>query len=178
MAEPKTVEVNLLGRSYRVACDDDEREALMQAVAYLDAKMNEIRKAGKVMGAERIAVMAALNVAHELLSVRLGAGLRRRAGETPPARTRVADRRGDCKAGEVVLKRNPGFLRCATGPIFSEPIASLGCGPSVTVVIVPRSSLRVPDAPDVTGKRPPCYSQGSGAGPTGIAGNHFPQEPA
>ena len=70
----KTVEVNLLGRSYRVACDDGEREALMQAVAYLDAKMNDIRKGGKVMGAERIAVMAALNVAHELLSVRLGAG--------------------------------------------------------------------------------------------------------
>jgi cell division protein ZapA len=74
MAEPKTVEVNLLGRSYRVACDDHEREALMQAVAYLDAKMNEIRNAGKVMGAERIAVMAALNVAHELLSLRLGTG--------------------------------------------------------------------------------------------------------
>ena len=74
MAEPKTVEVNLLGRSYRVACGDEEREALMQAVSYLDAKMNEIRKAGKVMGAERIAVMAALNVAHELLSVRLGSG--------------------------------------------------------------------------------------------------------
>ena len=75
MAEgPKTIEVNLLGRTYRVACDDDEREALMQAVAYLDAKMNEIHKAGKVMGAERIAVMAALNVAHELLSVKLGAG--------------------------------------------------------------------------------------------------------
>ena len=75
MAEgPKTIEVNLLGRTYRVACDDDEREALTQAVAYLDAKMNEILKAGKVMGAERIAVMAALNVAHELLSVKLGAG--------------------------------------------------------------------------------------------------------
>ena len=70
----KTVEVNLLGRTYRVACEDAEREALMQAVAYLDTKMNEIRKAGKVMGAERIAVMAALNVAHELLGVRLGAG--------------------------------------------------------------------------------------------------------
>jgi cell division protein ZapA len=75
MAEQKTVEVNLLGRSYRVACEENEREALMQAVAYLDAKMNEIRKAGKVMGAERIAVMAALNVAHELLSVRLGTGI-------------------------------------------------------------------------------------------------------
>jgi cell division protein ZapA len=70
----KTVEVNLLGRTYRVACDDGEREALMQAVTYLDGKMNEIRKAGKVMGAERIAVMAALNVAHELLSVKLGGG--------------------------------------------------------------------------------------------------------
>ena len=72
MGEQKTVEVTLLGRSYRVACEDHEREALRQAVAYLDAKMNEIRKAGKVMGAERIAVMAALNVAHELLSVKLG----------------------------------------------------------------------------------------------------------
>jgi cell division protein ZapA len=75
MAEPaKTVEVQLLGRTYRVACEDNEREALMQAVAYLDGKMNEIRRAGKVMGAERIAVMAALNVAHELLTVKLGAG--------------------------------------------------------------------------------------------------------
>ena len=55
MAEgAKTVEVSLLGRTYRVACDDHEREALMQAVAYLDGKMNEIRKAGKVMGAERL----------------------------------------------------------------------------------------------------------------------------
>ena len=75
MAEAaKTIEVQLLGRSYRVACTDGEREALLQAVAYLDGKMNEIRKSGKVMGAERIAVMAALNVAHELLTVKLGAG--------------------------------------------------------------------------------------------------------
>ena len=74
MADPKTVEVTLLGRSYRVACEDHEREALMQAVAYLDAKMNEIKKAGKVVGSERIAVMAALNVAHELLGLKLGSG--------------------------------------------------------------------------------------------------------
>ncbi len=75
MAEdPNTVEVTLLGRTYRVACAEGERESLMQAVAYLDAKMNEIRNAGKVTGSERIAVMAALNVAHELLSVRLGSG--------------------------------------------------------------------------------------------------------
>jgi cell division protein ZapA len=75
MPEPtNSVEVTLLGRTYRVACEEGEREALMQAVAYLDAKMNEIRKAGKVIGAERIAVMAALNVAHELLGMRLGPG--------------------------------------------------------------------------------------------------------
>lgn len=69
-----TVEVTLLGRTYRVACEEKERESLMQAVAYLDAKMNEIRNAGKVAGSERIAVMAALNVAHELLSLRIGGG--------------------------------------------------------------------------------------------------------
>ena len=70
----KTLEVTLLGRTYRVACEDNEREALLQAVAYLDGKMNEIKSAGKVAGSERIAVMAALNVAHELLSTKLGNG--------------------------------------------------------------------------------------------------------
>ena len=70
----KTIEVTLLGRSYRVACGDEEREALLQAVAYLEGKMNEIKQSGKVAGTERIAVMAALNVAHELLSMRLGDG--------------------------------------------------------------------------------------------------------
>ena len=75
MAEAsKTVEVNLLGRTYRVACDDREREALMQAVAYLDGKMADIKRSGKVAGTERIAVTAALNIAHELLSMRLGEG--------------------------------------------------------------------------------------------------------
>lgn len=71
---PKTIEVSILGRAYRVACEDNEREALMQAVAYLDGKMGEIKKAAKVSGTERIAVMAALNIAHELLTTRLGNG--------------------------------------------------------------------------------------------------------
>ena len=70
----KTIEVSILGRSYKVACEDGERDALMQAVEYLDAKMGEIKKAGKVNGTDRIAVMAALNIAHELLSTRLGGG--------------------------------------------------------------------------------------------------------
>jgi cell division protein ZapA len=80
----KTLDVTIMGRTYKVACSDEERNALLSAVAYLDRKMTEIKSAGRVGSAERIAVMAALNIAHELLSSRNNAsgfdieGLRRR----------------------------------------------------------------------------------------------------
>ena len=70
----KTIDITILGRSYKVACEDGERDALMRTAAYLDGKMGEIRKAGKISGTERIAVMAALNIAHELLTTKLGGG--------------------------------------------------------------------------------------------------------
>jgi cell division protein ZapA len=70
----KTIEISILGRNYKIACEDGEREALLEAVAYLDGKMGEIKKAGKVSGTDRIAVMAALNIAHEFLSTKLGSG--------------------------------------------------------------------------------------------------------
>ena len=82
--KPKTLDVAIMGRTYKVACSEDEREALLSAVTYLDRKMNEIKSAGKVTSSERIAVMAALNIAHELLTAKNGAsgfdieGLRRR----------------------------------------------------------------------------------------------------
>lgn len=66
----KALDVTILGRSYKVTCADDEREALLNAVQYVDHKMNEIRSSGKVGSTERIAVMAALNIAHELLTAR------------------------------------------------------------------------------------------------------------
>jgi len=68
-----TLNVSLLGREYRVACRESEREELLQAVQFLDRRMREIRDSGKVAGSERIAVMAALNIAHELLRARSGA---------------------------------------------------------------------------------------------------------
>jgi cell division protein ZapA len=68
----KALDVNIMGRTYKVACAEEEREALLQAVAYLDRKMNEIKGAGKVAGLERIAVMAALNITHEFLSQKVG----------------------------------------------------------------------------------------------------------
>ncbi|HEX5611686.1 MAG TPA: cell division protein ZapA [Burkholderiales bacterium] len=70
----QTIDITVLGRSYKVACEEGEREALLRTAAYLDAKMNEIRNAGKVSGTERIAVMAALNIAHELLTTKLTGG--------------------------------------------------------------------------------------------------------
>jgi cell division protein ZapA len=68
--KPKTLDVTIMGRNYKVACGDDEREGLLAAVAHLDEKMNEIKGAGKVASVERIAVMAALNIADELLQSR------------------------------------------------------------------------------------------------------------
>ena len=70
----KNIDVTILDRQYRVACPDDEREELMATVAYLDRKMREIKDSGKIAGADRVAVMAALNITHELLSAKTGAG--------------------------------------------------------------------------------------------------------
>ncbi|MEO8675801.1 MAG: cell division protein ZapA [Casimicrobiaceae bacterium] len=65
-----TLDVSLLGRDFKVACKEAERAELTDAVALLDRRMREIRETGKIAGAERIAVMAALNLAHDLLRAR------------------------------------------------------------------------------------------------------------
>lgn len=64
------LDVSILGREYRIACDERERDALLTAVAHLDSRMREIRDAGKVTGVDRIAVMAALNITNDLLRER------------------------------------------------------------------------------------------------------------
>ncbi|CAH1385831.1 cell division protein ZapA [Candidatus Nitrotoga sp. M5] len=71
---PKTLGVTILDREFRVICSEVERPELLDAVAYLDKKMHEIRDIGKVISTEHIAIMCALNIAHELLAARLGAG--------------------------------------------------------------------------------------------------------
>lgn len=72
MTDVRGVDVNIMGREFKVSCSDDEREGLITSVNYLDKKMREIRDTGKVIGVERIAIMAALNLAHELLTTRSG----------------------------------------------------------------------------------------------------------
>ncbi|MGD8416134.1 MAG: cell division protein ZapA [Pseudomonadales bacterium] len=65
-----TVSVKILDKEYQVACPEEEVEALTAAARYLDRQMSEIRDSGKVFGLDRIAVMAALNIANELLTKR------------------------------------------------------------------------------------------------------------
>lgn len=61
------VSVRILEKEYQVACLPEERSELLDSAEYLNAKMREIRDAGNIIGLDRIAVMAALNLAHELL---------------------------------------------------------------------------------------------------------------
>ena len=64
------LDIKILGREYKVACKEDERAELLEAVAYVDRQMREIRDGSKTAGVDRVAVMAALNIANELLRER------------------------------------------------------------------------------------------------------------
>ncbi|MCH9696594.1 MAG: cell division protein ZapA [Gammaproteobacteria bacterium] len=63
----RPVRITILGKEYHIVCPQDEKEGLLEAARQLEDKMDEIRNSGRVFGAERIAVMAALNVTHELI---------------------------------------------------------------------------------------------------------------
>ena len=68
--DPSRVTVKILEKEYHVTCPAEERPALIDSAEYLNRKMREIRESGKVIGLDRIAVMAALNIVNELLQTR------------------------------------------------------------------------------------------------------------
>jgi len=68
--ETRAVTVSILDKDYHVACSEDERASLLEAVDYLDSRMRELRESGRLLGAERVAVMTALNIVHEFLELR------------------------------------------------------------------------------------------------------------
>lgn len=72
MSTSKSVDVKIMGREFTVSCTDEEHQGLMDAVTYLDKKMRDIRDSGKIVGVERIAIMAALNLSHEVLNTKSG----------------------------------------------------------------------------------------------------------
>lgn len=74
MSEIKQLDVSIMGREFRVGCPSDEEATLLQAVDLLNEKMLEIRATGKVVGLEKIAILAALNISHEFLQVQVGGG--------------------------------------------------------------------------------------------------------
>ena len=82
--DPSCISIRILEREYLIACPHDERSALLDAAELLNDKMREIRDSGKIVGLDRIAVMAALNLAHEVL------------------KSKSKDRRGEAEAGTRV----------------------------------------------------------------------------
>ncbi|MBI5751363.1 MAG: cell division protein ZapA [Hydrogenophilales bacterium] len=71
-SDPKSLDVTIMGRAFKVACSPEDRAGLLEAVDYLDRRMQEIKDGGKVANLERIAIMAALNITHEFLTTRVG----------------------------------------------------------------------------------------------------------
>lgn len=70
MDKLKSVTVKLLNKEFQVSCPAGAEDQLNDAAHYLNQKMREIRKTGRVIGIERMAIMAALNIAHELAMFR------------------------------------------------------------------------------------------------------------
>jgi len=68
-SDSATVNVRILERDYQVVCRADERDELHAAAEYVDRRMKEVRQRGNVIGTDRVAVMAALNIAHDLLAL-------------------------------------------------------------------------------------------------------------
>lgn len=67
---PNTVAIEVLGNEYQIVCPPDQEKSLREAAQYLNEQMRQIRQKGKIIGVERIAVMAALNITHQLLALK------------------------------------------------------------------------------------------------------------
>lgn len=65
---PLPINIQILDKEYKIACPTGEQPALLASAEYLDNKMREVRDSGKIIGSERIAVITALNITHELLN--------------------------------------------------------------------------------------------------------------
>ena len=68
--KPQPVSLLIMGKEYRIACDPEEQDDLIHSAQQLDVQMRKMRDSGKITGSDRIAVMAALNLAHELQLVK------------------------------------------------------------------------------------------------------------
>ena len=88
-AEAKGVTITIAGREFRVACPEGEEKQLQASVEFLNRKMKEVRDVAKVVGNDRIAVMAALNIAHEFLAQKPGAAKTAQPADGAEIRRRI-----------------------------------------------------------------------------------------
>ena len=68
--KPESLTINILDKEYRVACPEAEKDSLLASAQVLNQRLKEIKSKGAVLGTERIAIMAALNLSHEMLNGR------------------------------------------------------------------------------------------------------------
>ncbi len=83
MSDAQPINVSILDKEYKVACPPGEQSALLESAKFLDSKMREVRDSGSIIGAERIAVITALNIANDLLKA---AQVDRELGQELPPR--------------------------------------------------------------------------------------------
>ena len=173
-----TLDVRLLDRDYKVACKDGEEAELLEAVAFLDQRMRDIREGSKASSVERTAVMAALNIAHEFLRDRSSPSadravtlpranalqlcrprsltLRPRGVESPacaPRSIRRSRSRKNCFEAPCCFSRHglrPCSLRCSSCPYTLWTNANLARLPRHL-----RAGVRsYVEAPEGSGRRP------------------------
>lgn len=91
MAEKQTaLTIRILGRDYSIACPEGERESLLSSAEYLSRRMHAIQRKGKTLGIDRIAVMAALNIARDLIAAERQ--LERQQAGLPATDDEISDR--------------------------------------------------------------------------------------
>ncbi len=73
-SEVVRVSIRILEKEYQISCPMDERQALLDSADLLNSKMREIRDSGRIVGLDRIAVMAALNLAHDVINAESASG--------------------------------------------------------------------------------------------------------
>ncbi len=93
------VTIRILDKEYRIGCKEGEQEGLITSARYVDQRMREIRQSGRIIGSDRVAVLVALNIAHELLNHRQ---LQNRSEQAIGQRIRSLQ-----KKIEVVLESEP-----------------------------------------------------------------------
>ena len=72
-SQKKNIKLSIMQREYTVACNDDESEGLIEAAAYLDKQMRQISDGNQVLGMDRCAVMAGLNISYSFLQLQKNA---------------------------------------------------------------------------------------------------------